>query len=454
MDLHPGIHGSLLATPPAGYRYLARDAEHVFLHSRGRRPFSPVHQGHWAELVRFGAGDELVHSASWPVLGRRHWVVELDDFGYPAYVGRHALSARFRRSFEQAWTEALTRDMRLRTECLVRAYTHQSCGAVIFMTLAAARGACDALVQLGLETWIEPLLAKAVVVFPAAPAMPAGEIARKWHRPRRLKLLFCGRDFHAKDGALCLDVVRRLLARGHDVDFTYVGDIPASARHRFRDVLARVRVLESLPRPSVLALMKDAHVLFHPSPNESVGMVFIEAAAAGLAVVASEGPGLAHLHELLPSRGAMSVDRGRGSPIECERRFAAIFDALLCSWTRARVMGLSNHRRALDGPISVRRRNEALASVYDATLRRSGSQSLCVEDLAPRRTWVSSRIGDRRLRRMIDNASRSSARTSFTICAGTPWPSHGTGRIRRSQRRTIASGSPSKSVSAVTSRAP
>ena len=100
MDLHPGIHGSLLATPPAGYRYLARDAEHVFLHSRGRRPFSPVHQGHWAELVRFGGGDELVHSASWPVLGRRHWVVELDDFGYPAYLGRHVLSARFRRTFE------------------------------------------------------------------------------------------------------------------------------------------------------------------------------------------------------------------------------------------------------------------------------------------------------------------------------------------------------------------
>ena len=132
MDLHPGIHGGLLATPPAGYRYLTRAAEHVFLHGHGRRPFSPVHQGHWAELVRFGAGDELVHSASWPVLGRRHWVVELDDFGYPAYLGRHALSARFRRTFEHAWTEALTRDLRVRTECLVKAYTHQSCGAVIF----------------------------------------------------------------------------------------------------------------------------------------------------------------------------------------------------------------------------------------------------------------------------------------------------------------------------------
>ena len=429
MDLHPGIHGSLLATPPAGYRYLARAAEHVFLHDHGRRPFSPVHQGHWAELVRFGAGDELVHSASWPVLGRRHWVVELDDFGYPAYLGRHALSARFRRTFERAWTEALTRDLRVRTECLVKAYTHESCGAVIFMTLAAAHGACGALMELDLRNWIEPLLAKAVVVYPATPAMPAGEIVRKWHRPRCLKLLFCGREFHAKDGALCLGVVRRLLARGHDIDFTYVGDIPASARYRFRDVLTRVRVLGSLPRRSVLALMRDAHVLFHPSPNESVGMVFIEAAAAGLAVVASEGPGLTHLHELLPSRGVTSVDRRRGSPIECERRFEAILDALLCSWARARAMGLCNHRRALDGPISVPRRNEALASVYDATLRRPGTQPMRVEDLVPRQTWMSTRMSDRRLLRMVDNVFRSSTRTSLTILAGRPWPSRRTRRI-------------------------
>ena len=37
IDLHPGIHGSLRASPPSGYHYVARNAEHVFLHGRGRR---------------------------------------------------------------------------------------------------------------------------------------------------------------------------------------------------------------------------------------------------------------------------------------------------------------------------------------------------------------------------------------------------------------------------------
>src|SRR4029453_17475025 len=115
-------------------------------------------------------------------------------------------------------------------------------GAVIFMPLAAAHGACGGLGELQLERWIEPLMAKAVVIYPAAQALPAGEIARKWDRERRLRVLFCGRAFRAKDGALALGVVARLFARGHDFEFTYVGSIPMSARHRFRDVLARVRV--------------------------------------------------------------------------------------------------------------------------------------------------------------------------------------------------------------------
>src|SRR4030095_2382142 len=91
--------------------------------------------------------------------------------------------------------------------------------------------------------------------------------------------------------------------------------------------------------------------------------------------------------------------------------------ACLSSWARARAMGFCNHRRALDGPISVPRRNEALASVYHATLRRPGTQPMRVEDLVPRQTWMSSRLSERGLLRMVDNVFRSSTRTSLTIRA-------------------------------------
>jgi glycosyltransferase involved in cell wall biosynthesis len=423
-DLHPGIHGSLRASPPSGYRYLTSRAEHVFLHGDLPRRFSPLRHRHWAELVQFGAGQRLVHSVSWPVLGRRHWVVELDDFGYPAFAGRRILSAGFRRSLQESWTEAFTRSVRLRTESLVRAYTHHSCGAVIFMTFAAARGACGALVQLQLERWIEPLMKKAVVIYPAATPVPEGVIRRKWDRPRRLRLLFCGRAFGAKDGVVALEVARRLFARGFDFEFTYVGHVPASARERFRDVIARVRVFESLPRPRVLALMKEAHILFHPSPNESVGMVFIEAAAAGVAVVASEGPGLPQLRELLPPAGFKSVDRGRGGLSEHERCFESALETFLRSWKRTRASGLRNYRWALTGPISVAQRNDALRSVYESALERPPMQPLCVRDLVAGRKWTSSVIDDWRLRSMIDAGWSTSVEPYFTVRAGRAW--HGT----------------------------
>src|SRR6185312_8875583 len=422
IDLHPGIHGSLRSSPPAGCRYITKNGEHVFVHSHGRGGFSPVRRNHWAELVSFGAGSELVHSVSWPVLGRRHWVVELDDFGYPAFAGRRILSASFRRSLQQDWTEAFTHNMRIRTECLVRAYTHESCGAVIFMTLAAARSACDALVELQLERWIEPLIGKAVVIYPATQALPAEEIARKWDRQRRLKVLFCGRAFRAKDGELALTVVRRLFERGHHFEFTYVGHIPAWAHDRFRDVLAQIRVFESLPRRSVLALMKDAHVLFHPSPNESVGMVFLEAAAAGLAVIASEGPGLPQLSELFSSAGVRSVDRVSGNQIEHERRFEAALEACLRSWARTRAIGFRNHRRARDGAISVLQRNEALASIYESTLRHQGTTPLHVTDLVAERNWTSSRIGARRLLNIVSDGWSRPTEPYFTLHPGAAWP--------------------------------
>jgi glycosyltransferase involved in cell wall biosynthesis len=420
IDLHPGIHGSLRASPPSGYRYRIRSGAHVFLHGVPRRRFSPLRHRHWGEFVRFAPGDELVHSVTWPVLGRQHWIVELDDFGYPAFGGRRVLSAAFRSRLENRWTEAFTRDMKRRTECLVKAYTHQSCGAVIFMTLAAARGACAALLELQLEPWVEPLMRKAVVIYPAAPALPTRDVDRKWARPRPLRMLFCGRAFRAKDGNLALEVVRRLFARGHDFEFTYVGHIPPQASHRFRDVLARSRTFESLPRRRVLALMKDAHVLLHPSRNESVGMVFMEAAAAGVAVVASESAGLPQLPELLPAAGVKRVDREHGDATDQARRFEAALETFLRSWTQTRASGLRNHRWALHGPISVAQRNDAFASVYESTLRRPPPPPLRLRDLAGGGSWTSSVIGARRLRHAIDAGWSTTSEPYFTVQAGGP----------------------------------
>jgi glycosyltransferase involved in cell wall biosynthesis len=405
LDLHTGIHGALVERPPRGYRYVVRGARHVFPHAREHRHFSPLTHRHWGELVDFGPGRGLVHSSRWPVLARRHWVVELDDVGYPAYAGRHALAPGFQRQFRARWTTAFARDVVRRVELMLGAYTHPSCGAVIFRTRAAIARACQGLVEMGLEPWIPRLAPRCAVVYPATAALPRRQLVQKWDAAPPLRLLFCGRDFAGKDGALALRVVRRLMHGGAAVDFTYIGEIPPASRQTFADVLARAQVFASLSRGAVQRLMARSHILFHPSPRESVGMVFIEAAAAGLAVVASRSTGLAHLAELLPPRGVFAVDREHGSAGEHEERFTRALIRLLGQSQRARRMGLANHRQALEGPISLHRRNGVLAALYGETRRYTGPP-LTLDALWRGHPGTAASLDSRRVGQLIERYRR------------------------------------------------
>ena len=95
LDLHPGIHGALLRDPPEGYVHRVREATHYFYgtsHRGPAQPFSPIRRAHAAECISLGEGGVLAHSSRWPVLGRRRWIVELDDLGYPLLFGGAACS--------------------------------------------------------------------------------------------------------------------------------------------------------------------------------------------------------------------------------------------------------------------------------------------------------------------------------------------------------------------------
>lgn len=406
IDLHPGIHASLVQTPPPGFDYVTRPATHVFVHPR-HAFFSPVCHRHWGEFVDFGSGRRLVHSSRWPVLGRRSWVVELDDLGYPAYSGRHALAPSFRRAFRRPWTTAFARDILRRVEVTLTAYSHPSCQAVLFRTRRAIEDACRSLVDLRLESWLDKLIAKSAVLYPATQTISEEEFDAKWSGGlQRLRLVFCGRDFAAKDGALALRVVGRLLAAGHDFEFTYVGMIPPEEQRKFCDVLGRIRFFNSLTRSAVLRLFKKSHILFHPSPRESVGMVFIEAAAAGLAVVASYGPGLLHLTELLPPRGARSVDRSRGTRRDQERDFERLLATLLRQPAEARQMARTNYRNAVDGPISLHQRNDMLATIYGASLRSPAGAPLTLNELDAGELWGKTRMSSQHLDALIADYRR------------------------------------------------
>jgi glycosyltransferase involved in cell wall biosynthesis len=402
LDLHPGIHGSLLREPPPGYALQVREATHFFYGASPRgstRTFSPIRRAHAAECISLGDGGALAHSSRWPVLGRRRWIVELDDLGYPLLFGRRGLMASFREAFARPWSAALARNILHRAHVMLGAYAHPSCRRVVFRTQAALAQAMKFTTALGLEAHMTPVVRKCTVIRPAAGAMGSDAALRKWRAPGPLQVVFCGRDFAAKDGALALRVVREVLALGRALEFTCIGDVPAAVRAHADPRMIFTGVLEPA---QVQAHLRRAHVLLHTSPAESVGMVFLEAAAAGMAVIASEGPRLPHLPELLDAGGFIAVDRSAGTARAQQRAFVRALDGLAVDRSRALAMGRANLRGARRGATSIAKRNEAWRAVYDDARAQVGGAALAPRDMVLHAGRAAARMSSARLARAIE----------------------------------------------------
>jgi glycosyltransferase involved in cell wall biosynthesis len=376
-DLHTGVHYSLAEHPPAGFRYRLANAQHSFLFEAPAR--SPHESPHFVEAVDFGGG--IVHSCRWPVLSSPAWVADTDDFGYPALCGRHGLNPDFGRRFREPWPADFDAQIRRRLRNMLAAYAHPSCKRIFFRSRHAIGDAKNWLEELDAGPAAEAFLKKACVLYPAQPALAPEEVARKWAAPEPLEIVFCGRDYWTKCGSLALGVFGRILADGARARCTYVGEVPADERVRYEAVLSRLTFHPSLDRVKVLEVFARSHVLFHPSPYEGLGTVFLEAAAAGLAVICAKGKGMEHIGEVFEKGGAAFVDRDTirlGSEAEA---FEARLRSLIADPAAAAAMGRLNHERAARGKFSLAERDRHLVAAYEEALRGAAGEPLTLRAL-------------------------------------------------------------------------
>jgi glycosyltransferase involved in cell wall biosynthesis len=112
------------------------------------------------------------------------------------------------------------------------------------------------------------------------------------HQPRQL--VFIGRLNPQKNPVFLLDALARL--RDSAWQLTFIGDGPlmgevkaAIARHRLED---RIRLTGWLAPAQVHAILAGADILCMPSLSEGLPVVGVEALKYGLAIVASDIPGL------------------------------------------------------------------------------------------------------------------------------------------------------------------
>ncbi|MFD5556748.1 glycosyltransferase [Streptomyces sp. NPDC127068] len=359
-ELHVGVHGSLLAAPPPGATYVQCTYTLRLRPDReAHQPFSPLHDPAVAEWARFHdvpSDVQVVHSSRLPVQTPLPWVVDADSLMTPLQVGRFfALGAAARGEVPIPSPGAVAR----REAAMVEWYSHRRCARILFRTEYARRTFLGHLGDRGHRSeTVEELAAKSEVVYPAVPA--SGAVSRTG---RPVTVLYMGRTAQDKGASVAAEVFARLRERhGARVRLVFLGPCPS----RLADGLAAigVRLTPVLPRSAYLSQLGRADVFLSPTTFESFGMGLLEAAAAGLAIVCSDGPGMEHIGELF-AHGENALFVSNADPVaERVSGYTAAVSELIDNEPLRRRFTLNNRALTGHGKLSIRQRNERLGAVY------------------------------------------------------------------------------------------
>jgi glycosyltransferase involved in cell wall biosynthesis len=137
------------------------------------------------------------------------------------------------------------------------------------------------------------------------------------------RFLFLGALCDRKGVDLLLRAFQELVSEFPETSLTIVGrDEQAGAAQKFvRDhELARVRILAAVPMHTIPTVIADCDVLVLPSRFDGWGMVLVEAASAGKAVIASSRCGAAY-HVIRDGAGYTFESESVQGLVDCMRAY-------------------------------------------------------------------------------------------------------------------------------------
>ncbi len=112
---------------------------------------------------------------------------------------------------------------------------------------------------------------------------------KEWSHPDAPEILFIGRNWENKGGPLVLEAFRILRKQGIPVRLTVIGCTP-EVSEKDVEILGLLRMDVPAERAQFAARLQSARVFCMPSYWETTGMVYWEAACAGLPVVMQRIP--------------------------------------------------------------------------------------------------------------------------------------------------------------------
>ena len=380
IDLHTGYHGAMIDSAIAGVSIKPRHATHVFIHQANWN-FSPHAHHHLGEFIQVEGHSGIVHSARWPVLGCSAWVVDADDLMYPVLCGRAAHNPKYRARIRDRSDDEMRKALRIRAELLTSCYAHPSCMGILLRghPRDCVRDAKEWFEWIGAEVDDE-FFRKIIPVRPAQQAMERSKFEEKWSEGNEVRVMFCGRDFDYKNGHLALRVMRPLLDAYSFVKFVYVGKISDEVLSDEPELLVGVEHHPKLDHKEVIAKLREAHVFFHPSKGDSIGISLLEAMGAGLAVVVARGGAMEYTDELFGAGGALMLDRDAIGVDDEQNEFRILLERLVTNYSLARTHASHNLMLTSVGEFSVEAQGAMLTEMYRRGLS-SNAPSLSILDL-------------------------------------------------------------------------
>jgi glycosyltransferase involved in cell wall biosynthesis len=218
----------------------------------------------------------------------------------------------------------------------------------------------------------------------------------KWSKGGPLTVVFCGRDYESKNGRMALEIFNRLSREFATDRFVYIGNVPQEELRRRRKLATSVVHHQSLPHKQTLSVLSAAHILFHPSKFEGLGIIFLEAAASGMAVITATGGAMRHVEELFGTGGAMLVNRDNIGQSEEASAFETHLRYILRNPGVAKSMAYHNFNLATVGKLSPERSRRTLLKVYEDALERPAETPLTLGQI-PYRDGALLRFSSRQL---------------------------------------------------------
>jgi len=218
----------------------------------------------------------------------------------------------------------------------------------------------------------------------------------KWSKGGPLTVVFCGRDYESKNGRMALEIFNRLSREFATDRFVYIGNVPQEELRRRRESPTSVVHHQSLPHKQTLSVLSAAHILFHPSKFEGLGIIFLEAAASGMAVITATGGAMRHVEELFGTGGAMLVNRDNIGQSEEASAFETHLRYILSNPGVAKSMAYHNFNLATVGKLSPERSRRILLKVYEHALERPAKTPLTLGQI-PYRDGALLRFSSRQL---------------------------------------------------------